>query len=138
MIARIEAHFSEHGFGLWALEIRKTGEFIGFTGLSRPSFETRFTPCVEVGWRLAQKFWGQGYATEAARAALEFGFQEKGLNEIVSFTVPANRRSIAVMERLGMSRDPLEDFDHPRVPEGHALRSHVLYRLKRTDFGHEK
>jgi ribosomal-protein-alanine N-acetyltransferase len=133
MIARMESHFAEHGFGLWAVEVKSTGEFIGSTGLMRPSFEAPFTPCVEVGWRLARSSWGKGFATEAALGAVTFGFEKAGLKEILSFTVPANRRSIAVMERIGMRRDPIKDFEHPRVPEGHALRKHVLYRLNRDD-----
>jgi RimJ/RimL family protein N-acetyltransferase len=138
MAARIAAHFDRHGFGLWAVEAPGAAPFIGFVGLSRPDFEAGFTPCVEVGWRLAVEHWGRGYATEAARAAIDFGFAPAGhagagLEEIVSFTVPQNRRSRAVMERLGMSRDPAEDFDHPGLPEGHRLRRHVLYRLARRD-----
>ncbi len=129
LAARLGAHVAEHGWGLWATEHQ--GRFIGFVGLARPSFEAPFTPCVEVGWRLAFEAWGHGFATEAARAALAFGFGELGLDEIVSFTVPANARSIAVMERLGMRREPRDDFDHPRLPEGHRLRRHVLYRLPR-------
>jgi RimJ/RimL family protein N-acetyltransferase len=120
-----------NGFGLWAVERLGDGALLGFTGLSRPSFEALFTPAVEVGWRLAREAWGHGYATEAARAALAFGFETVGLGEIVSFTVPANARSRAVMERLGMTRDPADDFDHPKLPEGHPLRRHVLYRLSR-------
>jgi RimJ/RimL family protein N-acetyltransferase len=126
--------WAENGFGLWALERVGDGAFLGFTGLSRPSFEAHFTPAVEVGWRLARHGWGHGYATEAARAALEFGFETVGLDEIVSFTVPANVRSRAVMERIGMHRDPSDDFDHPKLPEGHALRPHVLYRLARGEW----
>jgi ribosomal-protein-alanine N-acetyltransferase len=109
--------------------VRGTGEFVGFTGLAVTEFEAHFTPAVEVGWRLARSAWGNGYATEAARAALSFGFEEAGLNEVVSFTAPANRRSRAVMERIGMSRDPRDDFDHPGLPGGHPLRPHVLYRV---------
>lgn len=131
MISRAEAHFDKNGFGWWALELKETGEFIGFTGLTIPSFETRFTPCVEVGWRLAKPFWHKGYATEAARTALEFGFSKLNLQEIVSFTVPANKPSIDVMERIGMKRNPEEDFDHPKLPAGDRLSRHVLYRLKR-------
>jgi RimJ/RimL family protein N-acetyltransferase len=123
-----------NGFGLWALEVREDGRFIGVTGLSRPSFEAHFMPAVEVGWRLARDGWGHGYATEAAQAALAFGFEEQGLAEIVSFTVPANVRSRAVMERLGMTHDATDDFDHPKLPEGHALRRHVLYRLARANW----
>jgi RimJ/RimL family protein N-acetyltransferase len=107
-------------------------DFIGFVGLSVPTFEAHFTPCVEIGWRLAQEHWGQGYATEAARAAIDFGFQKFELSEIVSFTVPDNLRSRAVMERIGMTRSPADDFDHPALPENHPLRRHVLYRKSRA------
>ncbi len=129
MIGRIEAQFERHGFGLWAAEAPGVADFVGYVGLSVPAYETAFTPCVEVGWRLASQYWGKGYATEGARAALDYGFGTLGLKEIVSFTVPANQRSRAVMERLGMTRDPSEDFDHPRLPGGDPLRRHVLYRL---------
>ena len=129
LAARIAEHFGRHGFGLWAVEAPGVAPFVGFTGLAVPSFEAPFTPCVEVGWRLAAEHWGRGYATEAAREAVRFGFDGLGLGDIVSFTVPANLRSRAVMERLGMARDPHDDFDHPRLPEGHRLRRHVLYRL---------
>lgn len=132
LLERIAGHWAEHGFGLWAVEHRDDGRFLGFTGLTRPSFEAHFTPAVEVGWRFVRAAWGAGYATEAARAALEFGFETLGLEEIVSFTVPANERSWRVMERIGMTRDPADDFDHPRLPEGHPLRRHVLYRLRRA------
>lgn len=131
LVERIEAGFVENGFFLWAVEVRASNEFIGFTGLAAPGFEAHFTPAVEVGWRLARSAWGNGYATEAARAAVAFGFEEVGLSEIVSFTTPVNRRSRAVMERLGMSRDPRDDFDHPNLPPGHPQRPHVLYRLNR-------
>jgi RimJ/RimL family protein N-acetyltransferase len=129
LAARIEAHFDEHGFGLWALEIPGVAAFAGFVGLAIPRFEARFTPCVEIGWRLAAEHWGCGYATEGARAALAFGFERLALAEIVSFTVPGNQRSRRVMEKLGMQRRPDDDFDHPGLPEGHALRRHVLYRI---------
>ena len=128
---RIHDHFERHGYGLWAIEVRDRESFIGFVGLSVPRFETEFTPCIEVGWRLSRNAWGHGDATEAARRAIRFGFDELGLAEIVSFTVPDNVRSRHVMERLGMSRNPAEDFDHPVLPEGHPLRRHVLYRLAR-------
>ena len=131
LAARIRAHFEDHGFGLWAVEVPGAAPFIGYVGLAVPRFTTAFTPCVEVGWRLARAYWGRGYATEAARAAIEFGFQTAALEEIVSFTVPANVRSIAVMERLGMTRDQADDFEHPSLPEGHPSRTHVLYRLRR-------
>src|SRR4051812_35360969 len=129
MIDRIEAHFDAHGFGLWAVEVPGVAPFIGFTGLAVARFEAPFTPCVEIGWRLAAAHWGQGYAAEAARLALAYGFESAGLAEILSFTAVDNGRSRTVMERLGMQRDPVEDFDHPLVPEGHPLRRHVLYRL---------
>jgi RimJ/RimL family protein N-acetyltransferase len=134
LVGRIEDHFEQHGFGLWALEPIGVAPFIGFTGLSIPTYETPFTPCVEIGWRLAFPFWGMGYATEAAHAALQFAFQELSLAEVVSFTVPANARSRAVMERIGLRHCPGEDFDHPNLPHGHPLRRHVLYRLRRHEW----
>jgi RimJ/RimL family protein N-acetyltransferase len=127
-VDRIEAGFDEHGFGLWALEVRTSGAFIGFTGLSVPSFEAAFLPAVEIGWRLRRSAWGKGYATEAARAALDLAFDEIRLGEVVSFTSWVNCRSRAVMRRLGMTHDAADDFDHPRVPPG-PLRRHVLYRM---------
>jgi RimJ/RimL family protein N-acetyltransferase len=129
---RIEGHFRRHGFGLCAVELRSGGSFIGFIGLNLPSFDSHFAPCVEIGWRLAAEYWGQGLATEGARAIVHHGFETLGLNELVSFTVPANARSRRVMEKLGMAHDPSDDFDHPRLPEGHPLRRHVLYRLRRS------
>lgn len=126
--------WAANGFGLWVVERLDDGAFLGFTGLARPSFEAHFMPAVEVGWRLARNAWGHGYATEAARAALAFGFDTVRLQEIVSFTVPANLRSRAVMERIGMRHDPADDFDHPKLPPGHPLRRHVLYRLSRADW----
>ncbi|ONI71558.1 GNAT family N-acetyltransferase [Kribbella sp. ALI-6-A] len=130
-VDRIGAQLAEWGFGLWALEVRDTGRFIGFTGLSRPSFEAHFTPAVEVGWRLSKDAWGNGYATEAARAALAYGFGPAGLDEIVSFTATTNLPSQRVMQRIGMTHDVSDDFDHPRVPAGHRLQRHVLYRIAR-------
>jgi RimJ/RimL family protein N-acetyltransferase len=132
LAARIREHFARHGFGLWAVEVAKGARFAGFVGLSVPAFQAHFTPCVEVGWRLAAEHWGHGYATEAARAALSFGFERLGLEEIVSFTVPANQRSRSVMDRVGMTHSPADDFEHPLLPEGHPLRRHVLYRLRRS------
>lgn len=126
----IEARFAERGFGLWAVEVVGSAPFIGFIGLAVPRFEAVFTPCVEIGWRLAAEHWGYGYATEGARAALAFGFESLGLVEILSFTVPANARSRRVMESLGMTHDERDDFDHPLLPEGHRLRRHVLYRIR--------
>jgi ribosomal-protein-alanine N-acetyltransferase len=126
MIDRIEKHFDAHGFGLFAAELRATGEFTGFIGLAIPAFEAFFTPCVEIGWRLATPYWNQGLATEGARAVLEFAFGAAGLDEVVSLTTRGNLRSRRVMEKLGMRF--AGEFEHPRVPEGHALRPHVLYR----------
>jgi RimJ/RimL family protein N-acetyltransferase len=129
LIDAIERGFEQRGFGLWAVEVRATGAFIGFTGLSEPSYETDFTPAVEVGWRLARAAWGKGYATEAARASLAFGFDHLDLDQIVSFTPVGNTRSRAVMERIGMRRDEEGDFDHPKLPRADPLSRHVLYRI---------
>lgn len=128
----IEERLSVNGYGLWAAERRDTNEFIGFVGLAPVPFEAHFTPAVEVGWRLARPHWGLGYASEGGAAAVAFGLDRAGLDEIVSFAVPANARSIAVMERIGMTHDPIDDFDHPRFPEGHRLCRHVLYRIGGT------
>lgn len=133
-IDRAARRMQENGFGLWALERKDNGRFIGFTGLNSPDWEAHFTPCVEIGWRLEFGAWGNGFATEAAMAALRFGFGEIQLEEIVSFTVPANVRSRRVMERIGMSPDHAGDFVHPQIPEGNPLKSHVLYRLSREDW----
>ena len=130
--ARIRAELVERGFGLYALEVPGTAEFIGFTGLSVPRFEAAFIPCVEIGWRIARAHWGRGYATEAARAALADGFGRLGLDEVVAFTATGNQRSRRVMKRLGMRHDPADDFDHPNLPPGHRLRRHVLYRIRRA------
>ena len=130
---RIDAHFERRGFGLWAMELPGLSPFIGFVGLAVPRFEARFAPCVEIGWRIERAHWGHGYVTEAARAVLHRGFTVHGLAEVVSFTVPGNFRSRAVMERLGMRHHPEEDFDHPLLPEGHPMRRHVLYRLRREE-----
>jgi len=119
------------GFGLWAVEELAGGRFAGCVGLSVPSFEAPFTPCVEILWRLASPCWGQGFATEAAGACLGLAFGALDLNEVVAFTVPRNTRSRAVMERLGMRRDERGDFAHPRLPAGHPLSPHVLYRITR-------
>ncbi len=113
------------------MEVRGGPAFVGYVGLQVPSFEAPFTPCVEIGWRLARAAWGYGYATEAARACLEHAFGVLALPEVLAFTVPANVRSRAVMRRLGMVLDPAGAFEHPRLPEGHALRHHLLYRLAR-------
>jgi RimJ/RimL family protein N-acetyltransferase len=128
--ARVRAHWRQHGFGQWVVEVPGEASLIGVVGLSTISYEAHFTPAVEVAWRLARAQWGCGYATEAARAALDYGFDTLGLAEIVAVTVPANLRSRRVMERLAMTRAPEDDFDHPNVPEG-PLKRHILYRLRR-------
>ena len=131
MIDRMQHAIDARGWGNWALEV--DGRCIGFAGLSVPAFDAHFTPCIEIGWRLAFDAWGRGYATEAARLALAYGFAVVNLAEIVSFTAVRNARSRRVMERIGMSHDPADDFDHPRLP-GHPLQRHVLCRLQRTDW----
>jgi RimJ/RimL family protein N-acetyltransferase len=127
----IGEHIQRHGFGLWAVEVPGAADFIGYVGLSIPSFETHFTPCVEIGWRLAYDHWGKGYATEGAKAVRDYAFEELRLDQIVSFTSPANVRSRRVMEKIGMTHNPADDFLHPRRPENHPHREHVLYRLSR-------
>jgi RimJ/RimL family protein N-acetyltransferase len=129
MVDRIQEHFNKHNFGLWAIEVPHVARFIGFAGLTVKTFPAHFTPCVELGWRLAFEHWGHGYATEAARLAAAHGFDTVALPEVVSYTSVTNQRSRAVMERLGMRRNPAEDFDHPAIPESHPLRRHALYRL---------
>lgn len=126
----IEAHFEQHGFGMFAAELRLEHAFIGFVGLAVPNFDAPFTPCVEIGWRIAAAYWNQGLATEGAKAVLGYGFDSLHLDEIVALTVPANLASRRVMEKIGMTRAPEDDFDHPRLPEGHPLRRHVLYRIR--------
>lgn len=132
-LGRVVDGWRANGFGLWAVQRADDASFLGFTGLTRPRFDAAFMPAIEIGWRFARHAWGSGYATEAARAALSFGFETVGLDEIVSFTSPANERSWRVMERLGMTHEPADDFDHPRLPQGHPLRRHLLYRLRRSD-----
>jgi len=130
MLDRLATHLDGEGWGLWAVERVDTGELVGFTGLAVPRHDLPFQPCVEVGWRFARPAWGHGFATEAAREALRVGFDELAQSEVVSFTTVANARSRAVMERLGMSRDPADDFGHPALASGHPLRPHVLYRIR--------
>ena len=125
---RLRRGIDERGWGLWAVEVN--GEFAGFTGLNTPSFSAHFIPCVEIGWRFRQEFWGRGLAYRAAIKALQFGFESLKLVEIVAFTTTTNDRSRRLMERLGFMRDVDGDFDHPSIPEGHMLRRHVLYRTK--------
>jgi RimJ/RimL family protein N-acetyltransferase len=132
LVARIERGFDSEGFGLWALELADAGDFIGFTGLQRVADGMPFAPAVEVGWRLGTGYWGRGLASEAALAAIADGFEAHDLGEIVAYTYSGNARSRALMERLGMSRDPVEDFAHPALAREHQLSDHVLYRLPRT------
>lgn len=132
--SRIRAHAEREGFTFWALEIPGVTDFAGCVGLIRTGFDAHFTPCVEIGWRLAQAHWGKGYASEAARLALVYGFDPLQRDEIVALTVPANLPSQAVMQRIGMQRDPADDFDHPRLAAGHPLQRHLLYRIKRQDW----
>ena len=129
LVATVRRRWHQDGVGWWALELLATGEFIGFVGLARPRFEAPFMPAVEVGWRIAREHWGNGYAPEGARAALRYGFEELALDQIVSFTVPANVSSRRVMEKIGMQHDPTGDFEHPALEPGDRLRPHVLYRL---------
>ena len=124
-----EESFFRRNFGLWAAELKETGRFIGFVGISVPSFKAPFMPCVEIGWRLSYDYWGKGLATEGAKRVLELAFGELKLPEVVSFTTLGNLSSRRVMEKIGMIRDPREDFLHPRL-EGHPLAPHVLYRLR--------
>jgi RimJ/RimL family protein N-acetyltransferase len=129
---RIRAGLERDGLGLLAAETRDEARFIGFVGLARPKLSMPFSPCVEIGWRLAAEHWNQGYATEAARECVRWAFEDLGLDELVSFTAADNAASRRVMEKLGMRRDAGEDFDHPGLPAGHRLRRHVLYRLPRA------
>lgn len=132
LVGRIRDHFDAYGFGLWAVEAPGVAPFIGFVGLQHVTFDAPFVAAVEIGWRLLPAYWGNGYATEAATAVLRFGFENLNLDQIVSFTVLANKPSWSVMERIGMTRDLGGDFDHPRLPEEHRLRRHILYRMTRV------
>ena len=129
--ARLRLHDEEHGYTFWAVEVPGVAPFVGFVGLFMVRFEAPFTPAVEIGWRLAQAYWGRGYATEAAEAALAHAYGPLGPDEVVAFTVPGNSASRRLMEKIGMRHDPADDFDHPDLPEGHAMRRHVLYRATR-------
>ncbi len=133
-LARNQARIDADGYGLYAVEVKDDGRFVGYVGLARPTFEAHFTPAIEIGWRLARDAWGQGYATEAARAVADHAFGPLGLDVLVSFTAEWNRPSRRVMEKLGMTHDPAEDFLHPRLPVDHKLSRHVLYRLSSRDW----
>ena len=133
-VQRILNHYQEHGFCLYAVELKENNEFIGFLGLSIPSFESHFTPAVEIGWRLASRHWNKGYATEGAKAVLKYGFLTLNLDEIVSFTVVNNRASRRIMEKIGLHHNPDDDFNHPRLAADSPLRRHVLYRLSKAEY----
>lgn len=125
---RIEAHFDEHGHGVWCVEL--DGQPVGYTGFMVPWFRDG----VEIGWRIRSEFWGRGIATEAARRCVRYGFAELAFDEIISFTAVVNTNSRRVMAKVGLQYDPDGDFDHPSVPDGSPLKAHVLYRLPRTDW----
>jgi 3-dehydroquinate dehydratase/shikimate dehydrogenase len=131
--AWLRGRIAERGWGLWAAELRADGHFIGFIGLQQVPFQANFTPAVEVGWRLAHDAWGRGLATEGARACLDYAFDELQLDEVIAMTSTPNLRSMRVMEKIGMHRNPADDFDHPRIPLGHRLHRHVLYRISASD-----
>jgi len=131
---KISSKINEQGWGLWAVSVPGVADFIGFIGLSVPSFDAHFTPAVEVGWRLAHEYWGRGYATEGAKAVIKYGFEKLSLEEIVSFTAEQNHRSTSVMKRIGMHHDPSDDFDHPSLPKEDRLCRHVLYRVHATEW----
>ena len=133
-IRRIIQHYEQHGFCLYAVELKSTHTFIGWIGLSIPSFEAHFTPAVEIGWRLDSQYWNQGFATEGAKAVLHYAFTKLNLNEIVSFTVVNNKASRRVMEKIGLHHDPDGDFDHPKLHISHPLCRHVLYRLSKKEY----
>lgn len=132
MIIRIMNHFKDYGYGLWAVELKETQEFIGFIGFAHPTFESLFTPCVEIGWRIDENYWNKGYATEGAKACLEYGFKTLGMTEIYSFTSQINTRSSRVMRKIGLEEKGT--FNHPNIEEGNPLRLHVLYKIDRDTF----
>ncbi|MCH9633471.1 MAG: Acetyltransferase [Chlamydiae bacterium] len=127
----IQKELNEKDYGLWAVELKEGPSFIGFVGLHYQDFKADFTPCIEIGWRLAFEQWGKGYAAEAASEVIKYAFDKLKLQKLVSFTSASNIRSIKLMKRLGMTHNPLDDFEHPKLPEGHALRKHVLYKIRR-------
>ena len=133
-IAAKQTHQEKFGYSLWATCLKQTGELIGFIGLNYTDWESSFTPAVEVGWRLGSQYWGKGYATEGAKASLDYGFKKCGLKEIISFTVPANLRSIGVMEKIGLKRDFNGDFMHQKLPSHLKLSHHILYKLSAEEY----
>jgi RimJ/RimL family protein N-acetyltransferase len=132
LLARIRAHFDRHGYGWWAVEEKGGEPLLGYVGLEHCDYPVAFAPALTIGWRLGAEHWQAGFAHEAAEAALAFAFERLGVEEVVAFTVPANLQSLALMERLGMSYDARDDFQHPHMPPGHRLRHHLLYRLSRA------
>lgn len=134
LIKKIIDHQHENGFSLYAVELKDTGQMIGWCGLMILSFEAHFTPAVEIGWRLASEHWNQGYATEAAKAVLQYAFNRLELNEVVSFTAVGNMRSRRVMEKIGLHHNTEDDFDHPKLEKSHPLCQHVLYRISKNNY----
>jgi ribosomal-protein-alanine N-acetyltransferase len=132
MITRINTHFEEHGYGPYAVENKLTKEFLGYTGFAIPTFESYFTPCIEIGWRFKKEAWGQGFATEAAIACLRYGFETLGFDKVFSFTAVINTKSEKVMQRIGMTL--VGYFDHPKIEKGSVLCRHVLYRITKEEF----
>ena len=132
MVTRINAHFEEHGLGLFAVENKLTKEFIGYTGFAIPTFESYFTPCIEIGWRFKKEAWGQGFATEAAKACLQYGFKSLGFDRVFSFTAVINIKSEKVMQRIGMTL--IGYFDHPKIEKSSVLCRHMLYKITREEF----
>jgi RimJ/RimL family protein N-acetyltransferase len=132
MIQRIRLFTDTHGFGLFAVEKKSNREFLGFTGFAKPSFESHFTPCIEIGWRLKKEAWGNGYATEAANACLDYGFRVLAFDKVFSFTSILNMNSEKVMKKIGMTK--IGEFDHPKIEPGHSLSRHVLYLAERRSF----
>lgn len=128
-IKKLTTHFEEHGYTFYATELKETKELIGFCGLLYVNFNAPFSPTTEIAWRLSSKHWGKGYAPEAAKAVLDYAFTSLKLDKIVSFTVPENKKSIRVMQKIGMQRNSSEDFHHPKLPKDHRLSRHVLYRI---------
>ena len=135
--ASLAAHIAEFGWGLWAVELKSTGRFMGFTGLHKVPNTLPYSPAVEIGWRFSDEYWHRGYASEAASRVLAYAFEELQLNEVVSFTSTVNKPSIKVMQRIGMSDSGL-NFQHPKVPASSSLCEHVLYKIKRADFERNK
>ncbi|MCP4342668.1 MAG: GNAT family N-acetyltransferase [Desulfobulbaceae bacterium] len=133
MAQKCKSLISERGWGVWASELKESGDFIGFVGIHKPKATLPFSPCVEIGWRLLREHWGNGYATEAAAEALRFSFESLGLNEVVSFTTVSNYRSRSVMEHLGLSNTN-QNFEHPDIPDGHQLSEHVLYKITKSEW----